>query len=1010
MKILRHSLAVLMALTLSSPGIFAAQPRASNLQAGFERPPAAAKLRCYWWWLNGNTTAATITRDLTAMKSKGYGGAILVDANGANQQGNADVPAGPEFGSPQWTALYLHALKVAKQLGLEISLNITSGWNLGGPSVPPEDASKILTFSRQIVNGGGRRSIALASPPLTNNFYRQIAILAYPLRRGAQLPGEAASGRRAIGDLPYKAAFKETGFSMPPSSGVLRNLPPAAGEADTLAGDVINVSAFANANGLLQWTFPSGTWEVLRIGYTNSGAKVSTSSGAWQGLAIDYMSRRAFDHYWRQTVAPLLDAARPYLGTSLRYLVTDSWELGGTNWTEGFRHEFLARRVYDPLPYLPVIAGRIVQDRATSNRFLADLRRTVGDLIVSNHYDYFAEHAAKYGLGIHPESGGPHGAPIDALETFRNAAFAQTEFWAVSGWHRVKDNQRFFVKEASSAAHIYGKPYAAAEGFTSMGLAWAESPGANLKPTFDQALTEGLNRLIWHEFTSVPKEFGVPGREYFAGTHLNPNTTWWNQAGPILLAMNRAQFLMQQGRSISDLLYYRGDQVPGFVRVKADDPAHVLPGYDYDVTDEDALLHRITWSAGRLATPEGLQYRALALPRSGSLSLPALRWIERYVKAGGLLIGSRPQGPLGLLAPQEQRDYDEIANRMWQGCEGRQLASYGKGRIYCTLDSHAALLAFGVAADFSYSGEGTFDYIHRRTASADIYFVRNESNKPAHGILNFRIHGRTPELWQMDTGAISPAPVYTEHAGRTAVPLSFPASGSAFVIFRQPATLHAVQVKRDGANVFPSAIPGSGLYATRRGTLATTEPGNYAVDRSDGSQKHFKVARPVDEPKFEAQWKLTFPAGWGAPAAVSLAKFDSWTASSNPDIRYFSGTAVYHGTLDVPADAALGGKQVWLDLGDVHEVATVMINGKQIETLWHAPFRVRIDQSLHAGSNRVEVHVTNLWPNRLIGDLQPGAHRYTQTNVNAYKKDSPLMPSGLLSPLSLSVATLQGSR
>ena len=305
--------------------------------------------------------------------------------------------------------------------------------------------------------------------------------------------------------------------------------------------------------------------------------------------------------------------------------MTDSWEAGGTNWTADFREEFLRRRGYDPVSYLPIVAGRILTSRDTSDRFLFDLRRTVADLIAINYYDRFAEHAKKRGLGTHPESGGPHGAPIDALENFRNSSYPQTEFWAESGWHRVSDVERFFVKEASSAAHIYGKLLVSAEGPTSMNMAaWSESPGANLQPTFDQALTEGLNRLFWHEFTSSPAEYGMPGQEYFAGTHLNPNITWWRQAAPLLLAFNRAQFLMQQGGSVSDLLYFYGDQVPGFVRTKNDDPAHVLPGFDYDVTDEDALLHRMQFSGADLHTPEGLHYRALALPTSRSLSYP--RW------------------------------------------------------------------------------------------------------------------------------------------------------------------------------------------------------------------------------------------------------------------------------------------------------------------------------------------------------------------------------------------------
>lgn len=999
-RVVRQGVVAPLILAMAAAAVPGAAP-AQALRAGFENPPQSAKLRCYWWWLNGHTTEAAIDRDLHAMKAKGYGGAILVDANGSDQGGNRNVPPGPLFASPGWVRLYLHALQVARRLGLEISLNAGSGWNLGGPEVAPPDAAKVLTFSRTIVAGGGVRAVQLPAPPVRNGFYRPIAALAYPLRHGAPLPGEPASGRRALLDLQYKTAAHDTGLSMPQSSLVLRELPPASGEEDTESAEVVDLSAQLGPDGTLKWNFRPGAWEVLRIGYTNSGAQVSTSSGAWQGLMMDYMSRAAFDHYWDRVLMPLLVAAKPYVGSSLRYLVEDSWEeTGGENWSEGFREEFLQRRGYDLLPYLPAVAGRIVNGRQQTNRFLADLRRTVADMVAANHYDYFAQRAAQYGLGTHSESGGPHGVPVDGLEVFRQASFPQTEFWAMSDRHRVTDEQRFFVKEASSAAHIYGQPFVAAEGPTSLGLPWSESPGYNLKPTLDQALTEGLNRLFWHEFTSEPLDAGLPGIEYFAGTHLNPTTTWWPQAGPVLRAINRAQFLLQQGRSISDLLYYRGEQVPGFARLKADDPARVLPGYEYDVVSEDALLHRIVAARGTLATPEGLRYQALALPRSGRLSLASLRWIETFVREGGSVIGPMPTGPLGLLNAQDQAAYAQIAARVWNGCQTGAMARYGAGRIACTLNAHDALQAFGVAPDFEARGPGHFDFVHRQTAGADIYFVRNTEDQPAQATLSFRVTGRVPELWQTDTGEMAAAPVYRASQGRTDLPLAFPARGSVFIVFAGAPHTHAVSMDRDGAAVFPSIAPGAGVFAEPRTGSAAAQPGNYTVSYSDGSTRRFALAAQT-APALGANWTLKFPPHWGAPASVSWPGFISWTESADPGIRYFSGTATYRDSLRLPRSNAR--QELWMDLGEVREVATVRVNGTPLATLWHPPFRVRIDPALHPGENLVEIEVSNLWANRLIGDSQPGARRYARTNITTYKSGDRLLPSGLLTAPSVYV-------
>jgi hypothetical protein len=997
--------------------------QADALRAGFRQPPAAAKLRCYWWWLNGNTTNEAITRDLEQMKSHGIGGAILVDADGSGQDGNDEVPLGPPIGSPRWIALFVHALSEAKRLGLEISLNVTSRWDvgiIGGPTVKPEDAIKMMTWSRIVVDGGGIKKIQLAAPPTQNGFYRPIAVLAYPLRHGAPLPGSTESGRPRVLNLEFKSASKETGFSMPPSDEIMRNKPSVAGEEDAEIGEVVDLSSRVGEKGDLKWDFPPGTWEVLRIGYTDSSKHLTDAAGSPLGLPLDPLSPEAFDHYWRDAVAPLLDAGKPYIGTSLRYLVTDSWEAGGANWTSRFREEFKRRRGYDPLAYLPVVTGRILTNRDTSNQFLFDLRRTVADLIAENYYDRFENHARKRGLGTHPEAGGPHGAPIDALENFRSTTFPQTEFWVVSGTHRVNDDQRFFVKEASSAAHIYGKPFVAAEGPTSMNpAAWSESLSGDVQPSFDQALTEGMNRLFWHEFTSSPAEDGLPGQEYFAGTHLNPNVTWWNQAGPFLLALNRAQFLMQQGRSVSDLLYFYGDQVPGFVRVKSDDPPQVLPGYDYDVVNEDALTHRLLFNGADLRTPEGLHYHALALPASHWVSYAALIWIRQFVNQGGVIIGLKPTGPLGLIPSGAEAEYERIADTMWAGCAGgAATARYGQGTIHCSADARDALTATGIAPDFSYRlntagvdalGTLSFEFVHRRTANAEIYFVRNTQPMELKATLSFRVRGREPELWNVDDAARVPALAYKEtDEGRTEIPLTFPAKGSVFVIFERPTQRHLVEIEKEGSTVFPSIREGTGVFSTGKQSWIATVPGTYRATDSHGAKQTFTVSATELQAPIDTSWTLSFPAGWGAPSSVPVDRFQSWTESTDPGIRYFSGTAVYRTNLQIPAGFVTPGRQLWLQLGQVREIATVTVNGRTAETVWRQPFGVRIDPLVHAGDNIVEIKVTNLWPNRIIGDLQPsGTARYTHSNVRAYTKDSPLMPSGLLEPVTVQIDDMQ---
>jgi hypothetical protein len=830
------------------------------------------------------------------------------------------------------------------------------------------------------------------------------------------LPGEPGDSRKPLANLAVKSAAAEAGFSMPDLTHLLTDASSSSNEQDADLPEIQNITGLVDAEGKVSWTPPSvkdTSWEILRIGYTSSDARVSTSSGAWQGLAIDYLDPAALDLYWNKNVLPLIEASQPYVGKTLKYIATDSWELGGANWTGSFREEFRRRRGYDPVPYLPIVAGRIVGNRDLSTRFLADLRRTVADL-VSLHYDHLAELSAHFGLGLQSESGGPHSAPLDALQTFRSSAIPQTEYWAMSPTHRSADADRFFVKEAASAAHIYGRKLVAAEGMTSIGNHWDESLGMNLKPSFDQALTEGLNRLVWHEFTSSPPELGLPGQEYFAGTHLNPNVTWWRDAGQFLLYLNRAQYLLQQGQPVADVLYYYGDNVPNFVRLKQDDPAQVLPGFDYDVTNTDALLSRISFTGGMLHTPEGVQYRALALPRSQILPLSVLKLAQAYVLAGGTLIGDRPLRSQGIVPAADASEFAAITDTMWSRCEQNpdHYAAIGKGHLYCTHSSRAALRSIGHLPDLEVSADSSasLDYVHRRTNDTDIYFIRNTQPQPLQATITLRVDGKQPEILDADSGDVNRTLLFSptdDH--RTRLSVSFGPRGSAFVVFRHPAAknrvtriIHNGTVLYSATDVDHTALPPDLTVQLDNGSaqLSAADAGVYQITFAGGHVRRTNVAHVpgIDLP---GPWTLSFPANWGAPSQLQLNHLLSWTDSSDPGVRYFSGTATYKTTVHLTAAQLSAAGSMQLDLGEVHEVAAVRINGKPATILWKAPYSLRADSMLHTGENTIEIDVTNLWPNRLIGDAQPTGKRYTWTNIRKYKKDSPLLPSGLLGPVGL---------
>jgi hypothetical protein len=1133
---------------------------ADALEAGFASPPREAKLRAYWWWLNGNVTKESITRDLEGMAEKGFGGALICDAGGAEQDGNDKVPHGPTFLTPEWRELYKHALREADRLGLEMSLNIQSGWNLGRPTVKPEEAPKRVVWSEARITGPAKVSQKLKEPQHPAEFYRDIAVLAYPVKKsgtggptltavlasseqaghlakdavdgspnsfwvsGGLKPGQGPSrkhpewlqldfaapievnaltllGRPGFGphdcelqasddgktwrtlktfaaekDAETRVAFDATqaahyrltvygsfdptyptkprnaqilefklagpkgtfpaeaavahhvqlwqekalehalGSSAPDTSALLKDLPNTPGEEDLHTPDVIDLTGKFAKDGTLAWDAPAGDWQVLRFGCTlNQHCRVSTCSDGWAGYALDPFDADAFNAYWRAVVDPLIADAGPLAGGALKYLHTDSWEVEVANWTPTLREEFRRRRGYDLWPFLPALTGRIVDNRDITNRFLHDLRKTMGELAIDNHYRLFSEYAHKHNLLLHPESGGPHSVPIDSLRCLGMNDAPMSEFWARSWRHRVTEDARFFVKQPATAAHTYGRKLVLAEGFTTIGPHWQETLWDNLKPTFDRACCEGLNLLVWHAFVCSPESMGVPGQQYFAGTHLNPLVTWWPKSAAFFAYINRCQFLLQQGLFVADAVYYYGDNVPNFTQLKPSDPARVQPGYDYDVATEEVVLTRMAVRDGRIVLPDGMSYRVLVLPNFRAISLPVLRKVKEIVEAGATVIGPKPEAATGLSGyPDNDKEVAMLAAELWGEGDGKGATErrVGKGRVITGRTAREVLQADGVAPDFGFAVDGSkpattqtdkaatpavlLDYIHRRTDGAEIYFVSNQTDREVSASASFRVNGKATELWDAVSGGIRALPVWTERDNQTVVPLHFAPYGSCFVVFRRPA---AIKANVPGATNFPA---------------------------------YTKIA------DMAGPWKVEFDPRWGGPASVEFSELVSWSKRPEPGIRYYSGTAVYVKTFDVPSDISNAksqisngdsqtsnghtqtsngkseisnggseisggpGRQLYLNLGLVRELAEVRLNGKSLGVLWAQPFRVDITDAVKPTGNELEIEVVNFWPNRIIGDAAlPPDQRLTRTNIKKLTKNTPLMDAGLLGPVTI---------
>ncbi len=1069
------------------------------LESGWNNPPRIARTRVWWWWLNGNTDKPTITRELEAMKAAGIGGANIIDAGGDNQDGNLRVAHGPDFASREWIELFRHAIAEANRLDLEMGFNIQSGWNLGGPAVTAEEASKKVTCSRMSAEGGRTLDLVVPQPEAIGGLYVDVAVVAIPadlpkgisidrVESSSQQPGVAASlaadgnpatfwvsqgskagegprpdkpewisvrlnqpakvsgleilpragygptegrieglvdgiwrdltsysgngtkpvvvkfpsqlvrelrvrvtasadpktkpsrnvqiaeitvmadggrsgpqvaGGNGVHLLAQKACFQYPGaFTAPETWHLLDPGPERAGDLVVQPDQVVDLGGQMDGKGHLKWNAPPGRWEIVRFGYTLSGAHVSTHSENAGGHVIDYLDRTALDAYWKKTLDPVFSAVQPYLGKSLRFLHTDSWELGPVNWTRRMPEEFRRLRGYDIKPWLPVLAGRIIASRDQSDRFLNDFRRTLADLMAENKYEGFAEKAHALGVGIHPESGGPHAGPMDALRNLGISDVPMGEFWSTSPRHRVRDDQRFFVKQTTSAAHVYGRRVSLAEAFTNIGRYWQHDP-RSLKPTFDRAACEGHNLTMWHTFPSSKAGQGLPGAAYFAGEFFNSNTTWWEQGKAFIAYMNRCHFMLQQGVGESDVLHFYGENVPSFVRLKRDDPAKCLPGYDYDVIDAHALLHRVrTDGEGHAVLPEGTRYRIVSLVPHDAVGLPVLRHLADLVGQGVTLVGPRPGKPFSLsggVAAEEE--FRSLTERLW-GNGPRGEKRVGKGRVIWGLTTREVLQADGVPEDFSWTGgDGStyIDYIQRRTDDSRIYFVANRNDRRERITLRFRVTGLVPELWDPVTGLRRNAGSYRFRDGITELPYEMEPEEAFFVVFRKA----AADGTGNGASNVPHLVP-----------LAT-----------------------LDGP-----WDVSFDPKWGGPESVRFDRLVDWTTRPEEGIRHYSGAAVYRQSFNLPA----GSSRVFLDLGLVESLGEVRVNGTDLGVWWCVPFRREITEHLKPGANSLEVKVVNLWCNRIIGDAAlPEAQRRTRTNITRLFKNTPLEPAGLLGPVRL---------
>jgi hypothetical protein len=750
--------------------------------------------------------------------------------------------------------------------------------------------------------------------------------------------------------------------------------PHISPEFAVFPADIIDLTGKMAPDGTLDWTPPEGNWMVLRIGYSLTGHENGPAPAEATGLEVDKLNRDYVKNYVDGYLKMYADTVgADNLGADgISCLLTDSIEVGPQNWTDNILEEFEKRRGYDPHPWLPALTGVVIKSTEDTDRFLWDFRRTIGQLLAENHYGEIADALHDHGLKYYSEALEYHRPSLgDDMEMRSKADVPMGAMWTYAGRPGPDVDYISDLRGAASVAHIYGQNIVGAESMTSRGPAWSFSPNT-LKKVADLEFALGVNRFEIHESAHQPVADMAPGLTLGPyGLWFNRNQTWADEAGPWITYLARCSYLLQQGHFVADVAYFYGEEGPLTAVFGWKPIADAPEGYGFDFVNSDVILHELSVKDGRLVTPGGTSYRILYLGgRSQRMTLPVLLKIGELVAQGVVLVGDRPTDSPSLA--DDKTEFQREADQIWgrRAATGQSMRKVGKGRVYAGMSANEVLAALTEPRDWEYTKpepDASLKFVHRKLDDGDVYFVDNREDRAEKVDATFRVDGMAPELWDPATGATEPAS-YKIADGRTTVPLRLDPYGTTFVVFRTKAEAQSRQIG---------------------------EPSETTLTDLDDALNH--------------NWHVSFEPNMGAPESAVFDRLGSWSENPDAGIRYFSGSATYAKTIDIPADDLKADARIWLDLGDVENIAEVAVNGKYLGILWKAPFKIDLTGELTPGQNQIVIQVTNLWVNRMIGDRQPWSlKKYIFTDFEPYKADSPLLPSGLLGPVRLiSVAEAQ---
>ena len=976
-RVLFIGLSLFFGLMLSHSGRLSAQVSREDgaaLEARFLRPTTEMRPYAWWHWMGSNFSKEGITRDLEAMKASGLGGATIFNIASAVQESHAPIERNPwphqTYRSPAYWEAIRHAAAEAARLGLEIGLHNTAGYSTtGGPWVTEERGMQHLVWSKDTVEGGRSLNLNLAKPDLP----------AYT--------GWGSSKRKPVfyRDIAVLA------------------VPLSASHMPVVKKDeILNLTKRMDTAGHLEWTAPAGRWVLYRIGHapTLSNPHPLPDDIIGKTLEVDKLDSQQTRFHWQTVLDPLKKHVGPYLGKSFKHVLIDSYEAGEQDWTPRLRQAFIDRKGYDPLPWLLSFdrvndsTSLMVEGKDESARFRRDFRDVVDALFFEQGWEPALREIHARGLSLQFE---PYWGPFDVSRGAAMADLPMGEFWTHGGGT---------LQPVAAAARAAGKRVVGAEAFTGApgNSQYTEDP-AYLRPSANRAFIAGINRMILHTWVHQPFDDRYqPGMSMgWWGTHFSRHQTWFEPGRAFFDWMARTQALLQFGEQVSDhLCLGRTDA----------DQADAISIHDFMRGD-------VRVQAGKIVLPSGRAYPFLRLPDQEWMEPSVLERIAALMDQGLHVAGKLPSQAPGL-AGQPMADDKVAALRQRLSQHPRWHAGVPEART-----------ATGYRPDVRLERADSaraIRWVHRKGENTDLYFVANLSDLERMIDVSFDITGKQPELWDAETGRMTDAPFWSVRDGRTYLQWTLKGEASIFVVFRRPASGPAKwrSCQVSAGSGFPDVVSISGGHY-----LAADQAMQVTLHKNDANTGVLSL--PASETLAMASpWQVEFKPKLSEAFRREMPVLQDFSRSEDSLLRFFAGTAVYSTRFEWKDDPKDAGVQALLDLGELHDIASVRLNGVDLGVLWHRPWRVDLGTALKQGDNRLEISVTNNWANRLIGDARapadfewgadrgrngramkafpdwflegkprPSSGRKGFLLWHYHRPDSPLQPAGLIGPVRL---------